>query len=37
MRPFIQDSNMAVLPQPILLKSQKTNQKVAIVNKVPPN
>ncbi|KAH0906400.1 hypothetical protein HID58_038227 [Brassica napus] len=26
-RPFIQDSNMAVLPQPILLKSQKTNQK----------
>ncbi|ESQ43105.1 hypothetical protein EUTSA_v10013651mg [Eutrema salsugineum] len=26
-RPFIQDSSMAVLPQPILLKSQKKNQK----------
>lgn len=29
-RPFIQDSNMAALPQPILLKSQKKDQKVAI-------
>lgn len=29
-RPFIQDSSMAVLPQPILLKSQKKAQKVTI-------
>nr|BAB10716.1 unnamed protein product [Arabidopsis thaliana] len=29
-RPYIQDSSMAVLPQPILLKSQKKAQKVSI-------
>ncbi|CAA7049080.1 unnamed protein product [Microthlaspi erraticum] len=29
-RPYIQDSSMCVLPQPILLKSHKKDQKVAI-------